>query len=292
MYDRILFPTDGSEGATAVLDHVLDIAETHDATLHVLNVAATTHDSVTRISGEVIDVLEEEGERIVEEAAERAGEHGVSTVTAVLQGGVAETITGYAGEHDVDLIAMPTHGRTGLERFLLGSVTERVVRRATVPVLTLRPGEARSRYPYRNVLVPTDGSRCAEAALELGVGIANEHTATLHVFSVVDVTSLGVDIYSELQVDALEEQADQVIDEATDFAEGESVESVVGSTQYGASIPREIVSYIDEHDVDLVVMGTHGRTGLDRYLLGSVAEKVVRTAPVPVLTVPDPSSEE
>jgi nucleotide-binding universal stress UspA family protein len=289
MFERILFPTDGSEAASTVFDHVLDVAEAHDATLHVLSVADTAHDSVTRIEGRVIDVLEREGERVVDEAAERAGNRRVSVVTDVLQGGVPETITAYAAEYDIDLVAMPTQGRTGLDRLLLGSTTERVLRQTTVPVLTLRPDDP-ARYPYRDVLVPTDGSACASAALDRALAVATATGATLHVLSVVDATSLGTDVYSGTQVEVLEEDAQTVVTEARTAAEDAPLESVVEAVEFGSSVTREIRSYADEHGIDLVVMGTHGRTGVERHLLGSVAEKTVRSTPVPVLTVPDPGS--
>jgi nucleotide-binding universal stress UspA family protein len=288
MYDRILFPTDGSDGAAAVLDHVLDVAATHDATLYVLYVADTTHDSAIRIGGTVVDALEREGERVVEETAERAEKRGVSTVTDVLQGGVSGTITAYAEEHDVDIVAMPTHGRTGIERVLLGSVTERVLRSATVPVLVFPPDAELTRYPYQSVLVPTDGSECASAALDHVAGIVRGEETMLHVLSVVDVASLGMDVRSQLQVETLEEHAQQVVDDAREAVE---TASTVGAVKHGHPIHEAILSHVDEHDVDLVVMGTHGRSGVNRYLLGSVTEKIVRTAPVPVLAVPAPSVE-
>lgn len=287
MHDSILFPTDGGEGSTPVFDHVLDLAARHDATVHVLNVVDTTHDTVTRVSGTLVDALEREGEAVVAAAAERAAERGVSTVTDVVRGAVAGAITDYAVENDVDLVAMPTHGRTGLERLLLGSVTERVLRTAPVPVLALRPDEDAGRYPSRNVLVPTDGSDCAAAALDHGIAIAAETGATLHVLSVVDVASLGADVHSQVQVDSLEADARAVVESATAAAEAAGVESVAGSVEAGSSIHRAILSYADENDVDLVAMGTHGRSGLDRILLGSVTEKTLRTAPAPVLAVPD-----
>lgn len=285
MHDRILFPTDGSDGASAVFDHVLDLAEDHGSELHILNVADTTKDSVTVIGGEVIDALEREGERIVEETAEHAASRNVTTVTDVLQGGVPETITTYAEEYDMDLIAMPTRGRTGLERLLLGSTTERVIRHATVPVLTLRPDDDLSGYPYSNVLVPTDGSEPALAALDEAVDIVKTAEASLHVLSVVDVTSLGVDVHSEMQVGVLQEQANDAVAGAEQVAKDVSVESIIGTIERGSSVYRAILSYADDHDIDLVVMGTHGRTGVDRYVLGSVTEKIVRSAPIPVLTV-------
>ena len=288
MFDRILFPTDGGDGADAAFDHVLDLAADHDATVHILNVADTTHDSVTRVGRDVVDVLEQEGEGVVEAAADRAADRGVETVTAVLQGGVAETIVAYAADHEADLIAMPTRGRTGLDRLLLGSTTEHVVRRSTVPVLSLRPDGEPARYPYRNVLVPTDGSDRADEALDRAVALASRSGATLHLFSVVDIGSVGAEAYSG--TDALVSAAEEAVAEAADVAEAAGVETVERA-EVGSSAARGIQSYLADHDLDLVVMGTRGRTGVERYLLGSVAERTVRTSPVPVLTVPDDESE-
>jgi nucleotide-binding universal stress UspA family protein len=285
MYDPILFPTDGSDGAEAVTDHVLDVAARHGSTVHVLNVADTAHDSVTRLGGEVVDVLEHEGERVVSGVADRAEDRGVPTVTAVRQGRVPATILEYAAGVGAELIVMPTHGRTGVERLLLGSVTERVLRRAPAPVLTLRPDVVDDiTYPYRSLLVPTDGSPPAEAAVELGVGIGGAYDATLHLLSVVDITSLGVDIHSTVQVEQLERQAESDVAAAGETARSAAVETV-DTVEHGSAVHRVIGEYVEEHGVDLVVMGTHGRTGLDRVLLGSVAERTVRTAPVPVVTV-------
>lgn len=291
MYDRVLFPTDGSTGASTVTDRILDIVEAHEATLHILNVADTKHDSVTRIGTDVVDTLENEGEEIVTSVAQRATARDISNVADVVQGGVSETIAAYADEKGVDLITMPTRGRTGIEESLTGSVTERTIRRATVPVLALRP-EATTHYPYRDILVPTDGSECAAEAVDLGVSMANEYDATLHLLSVVNPGTLGVDVGSERQTDALEEQATETVSEAAATAEQASVPSVVKATDRNASVASAISEYIDASDIDLVVMGTHGRTGIERFLLGSVTEKVVRTASIPVLTVPMPGAPE
>lgn len=286
MYDRVLFPTDGSEGADEVLEHVLDVAAAYDATVHVLHVADTTRDSVLQIRGEVVDALEREGEQIVRRAAERADERRVETVTEVLQGEPYSTIVEYASSRDVDIVVMPTHGRRGLERFLLGSTTERVVRRSDVPVLTVRPADpARIDYPYREILVPTDGSDAAREALSVGVDVTRAEGASLHLVSVVVLTGLGVDVRTDVQTTALEEGASRVLDDAAEFAADSGVEPASKTVEYGSSIHEAILSYIDEEDVSLVVVGTHGRTGFDRYLLGSVTEYLIRTSPIPVLTV-------
>jgi nucleotide-binding universal stress UspA family protein len=292
MYDEILFPTDGRDGAADALDHVLDIAAAHDATVHVLFVTDTTQMSTTRIRGEILETLEQEGKEIVTETAARAERRGVSTVTEVVQGEPYTTIVEYADSREIDLVVMPTHGRQGLERFFLGSTTENVVRRATVPVLTIQPDDDGTiDYPYRTVLVPTDGSECANQALALGTDVAKTHEAALHLLSVVAVTSLGVDVRSEIRTTALEERATELIEDAEAFATNAGVDSVSTTVGYGSSIHRAILSYIDDHDIDLVVVGTHGRTGFDRYVLGSVTEYLVRTSPIPVLTVREPISD-
>ncbi len=289
MFDTLLFPVDESDGTTDVFEHVLDIATEHDSTVHILNVADTTRDSVTRIRGEVVDALEQEGEQLVRETADRAEQRGVSTVTDVRQGDPYKIIIDYAEAHGVDLVAMPTHGRQGLERLLLGSTTERVVRRSDVPVLTIQPDAAGGlQYPYEDVLVPTDGSDCANQALAVGVDVVNAEEATLHLLSVIALTSLGVDVRSDIQQATLEERATELLDEAAEFAANAGVEPVSKTIEHAPSIPKAIHSYIKDHDVNLVVAGTHGRTGFDRYMLGSVTESLVRTSPIPVLTVREP----
>ena len=286
MFDRILFPSDGSHGAEIALDHVLDVAEGHGSTVHVLNVVDTTLGGATSITDAGVDALAAEGEEIVHSAAEEARGRRITVVTEVRQGEPYRTILNYADAEEVDLIVLPTRGRRGLERFILGSTTERVVRASTVPVLTMQPTmDGDFRYPYRDVLVPTDGSECAREALEIGVDIVHDEDATLHVMSVITTTSLGMDVRSDIMKTELEASAERILDEAAEYAETTGVDSLTRAVEYGPSIHKVILSYIDDRDIDLVVVGTHGRTGLGRYLIGSVADYLIRTATIPVLTV-------
>mgnify|MGYP002761347320 FL=1 len=141
MYDTILVPTDGSDQSDAALDHALELSGPHDSEVHVLYVADTNRDSLTTQRGEVVDALEQEGDRVVSEALDRVAA-GVDVVDAVETGDPVETILDYADAVDADLVVMGTHGRRGLDRYLLGSTTERVVRLASVPILTIREEEA------------------------------------------------------------------------------------------------------------------------------------------------------
>jgi len=139
MYERILVPTDGSEGANAAADHAIDIARQYDATLHALHVIDVRMSPLsTEMDREsALQLLDQSGERPTAPVLDRAEEAGVPATEAIRLGVPPETVLEYVDENDIDLVVMGTHGRTGLERTLLGSTTERVVRTADVPVLTV-----------------------------------------------------------------------------------------------------------------------------------------------------------
>lgn len=142
MFDRILVPTDGSDPAQSAVDMALDLADAHGATLHALFIV----DQPTSVSGfgegysgldNLLDALEAEAHRVTDDIAEQASARGIETTTAVRRGNPHDDILAYATEQDVDVIVMGTHGRTGVKRALLGSVTENVVRHSEIPVLTV-----------------------------------------------------------------------------------------------------------------------------------------------------------
>jgi nucleotide-binding universal stress UspA family protein len=139
MYDDILLPTDGSGAMSTVADHAGGMAREHDATLHLLYVVDTA--SLTDLPMEsswegLNQALREEGETALDEAAEEFGDLDVET--SMVEGSPARDIVEYADDEGCDLIVMGTHGRSGVDRLLLGSVAERVVRTSTVPVMTVR----------------------------------------------------------------------------------------------------------------------------------------------------------
>jgi nucleotide-binding universal stress UspA family protein len=139
MYDDILVPTDGSPASDAAIDHAIDLAAQYDATLHALYVVDGTAYSTLEAGSEiVVEALEEEGESATERVTAAAADAGVSVDSTVTSGTAYRSILDYADENDIDMIVMGTHGRKGLDRYLLGSVTERVVRTSDVPVLTVR----------------------------------------------------------------------------------------------------------------------------------------------------------
>lgn len=289
MYNQILFPTDGSEPAESVLDYAVQVAAEHDATLHVLNVADISQVSLHQVRDDVLHALEQEGQEIVDEAAQRATDRGVETVSNVVRGDPYRSIVEYSNESGIDLIVMPTHGRHGLERFLLGSVTERVINTAAVPVVAVNPERDQPlTYPCRQLLVPVDGSRGAELAVTEGIAVAEQTDATLHLLHVVEEGTLGGDARSALD-DEVPEQATEIISEAAAAAEASSLTEVETAVEYGAPA-KQIQRYIDENGIELAVLGVHGETEFSRYMMGGVSAKIVRTADIPVMWVREAES--
>jgi len=285
MYDSILLPVDGSEHTAKIVHHAAELAQWTEAKIQVVFVADTTRDSLTVVDGDVVDALEREGKPIVSDVASELDSLGVEHGTDIVQGSPAPTIVDYAERYDYDLIVLPTHGRTGISRYLLGSVTEKVVRLSDVPVLTARmQSDEQLTFPYENILVATDGSPASNAAAKHGLALAAALDATVHVLSVVDDTSLGPDVRSVLSTEELERPAVEAVEDVDAEADAYELPDVRTNVEHGS--PAAVIKeYIETSDIHAVVMGSSGRRGVDRILLGSVAEKTVRSAPVPVITV-------
>lgn len=139
MYSQILVPTDGSPASDAAIEHAIDLAQRYDATLHALYVVdGAAYSTLEAGADVVIDALETEGDAATRRVADAAEEAGIDCEMTVSSGTAYRSIREYVDDHDIDMIVMGTHGRKGLDRYLLGSVTERVVRTSDVPVLTVR----------------------------------------------------------------------------------------------------------------------------------------------------------
>jgi nucleotide-binding universal stress UspA family protein len=286
MLDRILVPTDGSEVARDAAESAIAVAARFDATVRVLHVLELG-ELPPGLDDADADEFTHFGEDALGAIADLADHAGVAVETDIVEskGPTHEAIVAYADSHDADLVVMATHSRRGLDRLVLGSVTERTLRKSAVPVLTIHEGD---RLPadlaLDGILVPTDGSDCADVAVAYGIDLASATGATLHLVALADTSKPWNRLPAADEVDALDILGRDVLDDAILRAEATDIGTIEGCVGRG-SPETAIVDYARDHDIDLVVMGTHGRSGLDRYLLGSVTEHVVRTAPVPVLSV-------
>jgi nucleotide-binding universal stress UspA family protein len=145
LYDRILVPTDGSPEGDRAIEHALSLAAVHGATVHALSVVDTASYAGAPMEAAwegIDDLLRSDAEDAVAAFETRASDSDVPVETATADGSPSREIIRYAERNDCDLVVMGTHGRGGIDRLLLGSVTEKVVRGSSVPVLTVRLGES------------------------------------------------------------------------------------------------------------------------------------------------------
>lgn len=283
--ETLLVPTDGSRWATAAARRGFDIATQLGADVHVLSVADSSLATGAGYGGDSASIrasLREQADRRVASLREEATARGLDATGAVREGIPAAEIVDYA-DGRVDAIAMGTSGRGGVARAIVGSVADKVIRTATVPVLTVNRAALDESDTVETLLIPVDGSAPSEAAAARGVALAEQFGATVRFLSVADRgVADGVDAVS---ADELAERAGDRVDEVATATANGRVEwtsaTVVGD-------PGEaIVDHAEDHAVDMVVMGTHGHGGFRRAVLGSVTDEVVRTATVPVLSVRD-----
>lgn len=276
MYDDVLVATDGSDVAARATRQGLAIAADVDARVHALSVVDVRE-------GPGLETVREQARddcrRIVDAVADDEAARDVPVVTTVRDGRPHHEILAYADEEDVDLLVVGTRGRTGVRRWLLGSVAIGVIRHARRPVLTVGSSAASIPRRFERILVATDGRSGTNVAVEHGLDLARTFDATLHALSVVD------DVHSKLPVvlEAFERQGEEATADVADRAAERGVEAVRAVER---GIPHEaITEYVDEHGIDLVVVGTESRTGLDRVAVGSVSQRVVGRATAPVVTV-------
>ncbi|RMF65635.1 MAG: universal stress protein [Bacteroidetes bacterium] len=290
---KILAASDFSPGADAALEWALDLAVRFRATLHLIYVEVLRDDPFAPAS-----YPKEHTERVrarlreqLTTCAGRRGDVALETLPdvrcEVLQEDAAATgILRYAREEDVDLIVMGTHGRRGIKHLLLGSVAEEVVRLAPMPVLTVR--ETVPSRLIRSVLVPVDFSHHAGEALLYAKELAARFGARIDVLHVIEEAVYPAfynaavysvyDIQPEIENEALR-HLKGLCAKTLGVCKDVTVHVRVG---HAAS---EIVHHAEEQETDLIVMATHGLTGLAHLLIGSVTENVVRRAPCPVFAV-------
>jgi nucleotide-binding universal stress UspA family protein len=309
VYHRILVPLDGSPLAGCILSDVVELATLHRADVVLLRVASAHARIVSDLTeAQVHAVAEAEG--YLAEKEQRLAGHGIRVSSVVRYGQPAEEILDHARTSGIDLIAMSTHGRSGLERVLLGSVAERVLRESPIPVLLRRavgpapagtgdevrepqvPIRPQAALPsvqaIRHILCPVDFSRTSDAALGQAGMLAHRFGADLTVLHVVydplDATCLHVPHPPEEQL--REEMIREAERELQARVRRRLRDLPRAKTAVVMGLPfREIVRYAEARQVDLIVMGTQGLSGLGHLIMGSTAERVVRTAPCPVLSI-------
>jgi nucleotide-binding universal stress UspA family protein len=287
MFQKILIAVDGSYGGERAAQVGLGLAGrlgSRVVLVHVLDGWSTAPPRLTQVGREEARA---QGQTLLTRWQAGAAQRGLEVEIRLRElTEPAEGIVAVAQQEDCDLIVMGTHSREGLARLLLGSVAERASRLAPVPVLLVRSTTPTSEpVEFRRVLVPIDGSELSNLALDQAKKLVGYLGAKLLVLFVEPRALLlvleALEEYPEEQEKYLH-RARSLIDQAVqDFPEAEAIWREAGAERIGDVIAQ----VAKERGVDLIVMGTHGRTGLDRVLLGSVAERVTHRAHCAVLLV-------
>lgn len=287
MYDRILIPVDGSECGRQAATYGFALADATDATVDLVHVVDTTIGTVGARMTE--SERRDHGETILESTVELVEEFDCPVETHLHEGSPASEIVASAADLDADLIAMGRQGHRNLRERLLGGVTEHVVRHADQPVLVVPLGTDVTAASISTLLVPTDGSDAAAAAVGPATDLAVTFDADLSVLTAIDIQSAGGSFsaggVSEEFIEWLESEGEAIVETFADSIRDRQPNLSVGTVVRRGSAHEEIASCATEIDADLIVMASHGRTGLTRHLLGSVTDRVLRITETPVLVV-------
>lgn len=290
---KILLATDFSDTAEERVEYAFELARRSRAELHVLYADVLHGEPYVELESRPAteEAALAEIDRLTAKAAERYEVRLKKTVERNVT--PAPAILDYAAEHDVDLIIVGTHGRRGVRRLVLGSVAEDVLRLAKCPVLAIRPVKredaARPKIGVlESILVPIDFSTHSADALAYAKELAALFGARLDLLHVVEETlhpafyGIAVQSIYDVQPDIEEKSIEHMMEM---FAKTEGPKVEVAYAARPGSAAAEIVDYAEERGCGLIVMGTHGLTGLEHFLMGSTTERVLRRSPAPVFAV-------
>ena len=288
IHKRLLVPLDGSELAETVFSYVRELSARvgfEVVLLHVCDAAELGSESQYRA------YIERAAEKVRKESEELQKRTGTKGKQIVVKGDVvvdypAEGILRYADEHDIGLILMATHGRSGVKRWGLGSVADKLVRASRIPVCLVRAGASEEiihdKWPNRRILVTLDGSELAESvlpyveALVRETGVESMQVLLITVCEPVLIPAYypsGIPLNWEDHMARIkrrdEEYLSKVERKLKDAGLNVKSEVLVGKPA------EEIINYVSKNPVDFIAMSTHGRSGVSRWVFGSTAEKVL-----------------
>ena len=299
MYRSILVPLDGSPAAEHALPWALSIAQQDGTSIHLVrvHVPPIPMTAGTEMATDVaLDAaLRESEQAYFEELAGRLRAQTTIPIHAtLLEGAVAEALDDYARSIRADLLVMTTHGRGAFTRFWLGSVADKLTRNSTIPTLLIRPNEKQaadlSNRPFLSrIVVPLDGSELAEKILEPAMKLGKATGADFGLVLALDAVE-NVAILARMKIkvpggwfpEATQAKAEAYLQKVAHRLRGHSLKVSTKVIQHSTAA-EAVLNYAGEHGNAAIALATHGRSGIRRMFLGSVADKIVRGATLPVL---------
>ncbi len=303
MFEHILVPLDGSELAECVLPHTVAMGQALGGRVTLLRVAESGSVRTPTVDAFGWHIYKAEASTYLETVAARLQrESGLETQTIVREGRPAESILKFAATENVDLIILSSHGRSGLSRWNISSVVQKIVWQAYLPVMIVRAYQAApadlASFRYRKLMVPLDGSLRAEYVLPLAVALARFHQAELLLTHVVARPTLACVSTPEAEDLMLTERlternrlsaARYLEEHCTRLSADVSVKSRLVVSGDVATTLHEIV---DEEGVDLVVLCAHGHSARTRWPYGNIVASFIAYGTTPLLIVQDLAPHE
>ncbi len=305
MYGSLLVPLDGSTAAEQALPMALSLARRFQAAIHVVLVhvpiGGIYGETGFQYDGTLYDAMREQDRAYLDSIAQRLSTAQISPHSTLLDGPVARKINEYASATGVKLIVMTTHGRGPLARLWLGSVADALVRQSSIPILFVRPHEGEADLTKEPLIerlhIPLDGSELAEQILEPALALAAAAQAEITLIRVVQQLAPASNEIAKGNVSwirpALLMRMNELDRRERATAE-EYLERLAEQLRPRTSrVQTRVVSQVSPatailddasaHGADLIALATQGRGGLKRLLVGSVADKVLRGATIPIL---------
>jgi nucleotide-binding universal stress UspA family protein len=301
MYKRVLVPLDGSELAEITLPYARELAGRLDLELilfHVCEPNRSESQFMCRSYAEhAAEVLQTESREVQAKTGMPKEGKAVEARSEVSTGQPAEEIVGYAGKNGIDFILMATHGRSGVRRWVLGSVSDKVLRASPVPVWLVRAAVPEKiiydEWPKRSLIVPLDGSKTAESVLPHVETLAKQRGADLVnviLIRVIEEPFITSD-YPEPDWNAhIKRIREHFKTEAENYLAGVEKRLAAAGLKVGSEVllgkPADaIIDYAKQNHPNLIVIATHGNSGINRWEYGNVADKVLRGVSSPVFMV-------
>jgi nucleotide-binding universal stress UspA family protein len=283
MWEKIIVPLDGSNLAELALPYAEELAAAFNSDVFLVYVSEPAEDQYRHMH-----------QLYIEDVAKQIGKRIKKVSPLVLSGKPASEIIGYAEKNDVGLIIMASHGRSGITPWSTGGVAGKVLHAAKIPLLLIKAAKPRQRKPGKRlinrILLPLDGSKAGEAAVHYVGELMSRLELEVILFGVVPAgqhirTVGGLDyiLFPEQHLESVKAEAREYLDKAYQRLKKRKgkarIELRVGD------IAQEIIKFAEEGDVDLIAISSHGHSGIEKWVFGSIANKVVQASNAPVLLV-------
>ena len=295
MYEKILVPLDCSDLAEIALPYAEELAGSMGSEITLIHVSESADGEYDPMHRAYIEKMVEITKHSIKKYFEKLSVKTIKVGSVFFAGHIAEQIVDYAEEQKIDLIVMATHGRSGIRRWILGSVAAKVVSASEQPMLLIRANDTspkrRKKHIFKKALVPLDGSKESESIISYIGELASKLKAEVMLFHVIAPVQFFSGIPGEASNQTYgPDEIDKIVAKKKGYLDtlgaGLKDKGIKTSSRVVVGEPaKDIISKADEIHADVVAMSTHGHSGIDRWTLGSTADTVLHGGNTPIMLV-------